>query len=187
MRSRQAQAVALVLLSALLLGAALTFILHLPDPLAQYRTADGGLRFFPAPKTYTTWEPVRSAYPTLAILGTIRDLPTAEHSVNAFSERHAQLLVLPNIDLLAPLRMLIGLFTSDAAASCVGGNCFWIGGTGSFSSGSHWATTSGGAACSCTPGSTDTVTFDGNSGGGTATQDNVSLTTGSVTVGVGTT
>src|SRR5438093_2402871 len=117
MRSRQAQAVALVLLSALLLGAALTFILHLPDPLAQYRTADGGLRFFPAPKTYTTWEPVRSAYPTLAILGTIYDLPQAP----AHGRTSVHVDGFPSIDILADLRnafgSVISLFVGGAAAS----------------------------------------------------------------------
>src|SRR5439155_2305887 len=137
-----------------------------------------------APKTYTTWEPVRSAYPTLAILGTDHDLPVGKSS--AFSERRVQSLVLPNIDLLAPLRWIVGLFVSNAAASCVGGNCFWIAGSGNFSDSTHWSLTSGGVTCVCTPGATDTVTFDANSGGGTATQDNVSFTSGSVTVGAGT-
>ncbi|HEX7962072.1 MAG TPA: hypothetical protein VF493_19290 [Terriglobales bacterium] len=59
-----------------------------------------------------------------------------------------------------------------ADAACAGGNCFWIGGTGTVdgtSDNGHWATSSGGASCACVPNTTDTVTFDGSSGTGTVT------------------
>lgn len=48
---------------------------------------------------------------------------------------------------------------------------FWVGGTGTWDSSSttHWAATSGGASGASVPGASDTVTFDGNSGGGTVT------------------
>ena len=48
---------------------------------------------------------------------------------------------------------------------------FWVGGTGTWdaSDTTHWAATSGGAGGQSVPGSGDTVTFDGSSGGGTVT------------------
>lgn len=48
---------------------------------------------------------------------------------------------------------------------------FWVGGTGTWdaSDTTHWAASSGGAGGQSVPGSTDTVTFDGSSGGGTVT------------------
>lgn len=78
------------------------------------------------------------------------------------------------------MRKLFGLFLLALAflapvpadAACSGGACFWIGGTGTVdgtSDNGEWATTSGGASCSCVPATTDTVTFDANSGGGTVT------------------
>src|SRR6266540_1820452 len=76
--------------------------------------------------------------------------------------------------------VLFGWWTGDASAACAGGNCFWIGGTGNFSDTTKWSTTSGGASCACTPGATDTVTFNAVSGAGTATQNNASFTSGAV-------
>lgn len=48
---------------------------------------------------------------------------------------------------------------------------FWVGGTGTWdaSDTTHWAASSGGAGGQSVPGSSDTVTFDGSSGGGTVT------------------
>jgi len=48
---------------------------------------------------------------------------------------------------------------------------FWVGGTGTWDSSTttHWAATTGGAGGQSVPGSADTVTFDGSSGGGTVT------------------
>lgn len=48
---------------------------------------------------------------------------------------------------------------------------FWVGGTGTWDgvSTAHWAATTGGATGASVPGAADTVTFDGNSGGGTCT------------------
>lgn len=48
---------------------------------------------------------------------------------------------------------------------------FWVGGTGTWdaSDTTHWASTSGGAGGASVPGSSDAVTFDGSSGGGTVT------------------
>lgn len=48
---------------------------------------------------------------------------------------------------------------------------FWVGGTGTWdaSDTSHWAATTGGASGASVPGTADTVTFDGSSGGGTCT------------------
>jgi hypothetical protein len=48
---------------------------------------------------------------------------------------------------------------------------FWVGGTGTWdgSTTTNWAATSGGAGGQSVPGSSDTVTFDASSGGGTVT------------------
>lgn len=48
---------------------------------------------------------------------------------------------------------------------------FWVGGTGTWDSSTttNWAATTGGAGGQSVPGSGDTVTFDGSSGGGTVT------------------
>jgi len=48
---------------------------------------------------------------------------------------------------------------------------FWVGGTGTWDAATttHWAATSNGAGGQSVPGSGDTVTFDGSSGGGTVT------------------
>ncbi len=50
-------------------------------------------------------------------------------------------------------------------------NRFWVGGTGTWDSGSaaHWALTSGAGGGQTVPGGSDVVTFDGASGGGTVT------------------
>ena len=48
---------------------------------------------------------------------------------------------------------------------------FWVGGTGTWdaSDTTHWATASNGAGGASVPGSSDAVTFDASSGGGTVT------------------
>ena len=49
---------------------------------------------------------------------------------------------------------------------------FWVGGTGNWSDNTnHWATSSNGSPGAALPTTLDTVTFDANSGGGTATLD----------------
>lgn len=72
----------------------------------------------------------------------------------------------------------------NADAACSGGNCFWIGGSGTIdgtSDNGHWAITSGGASCACVPNNTtDNLTFDGSSGTGTVT---VSMPGGTLTAG----
>jgi len=54
-------------------------------------------------------------------------------------------------------------------------NLYWIGGTGNYNDGNHWATTSGGPASGCIPTLYDNVFFDANSfsGGGQAVTINV--------------
>jgi hypothetical protein len=61
---------------------------------------------------------------------------------------------------------------------------FWVGGTGTWdnSTTTHWAATTGGAGGQSVPGSGDTVTFDGSSGGGTVTP-NYDMTVTSITMG----
>ena len=61
---------------------------------------------------------------------------------------------------------------------------FWVGGTGTWdnSTTTHWSSTSGGAGGASVPGSSDTVTLDGSSGGGTVTL-NYSPTILSITMG----
>src|SRR5689334_24115345 len=63
---------------------------------------------------------------------------------------------------------------------------FWVGGTGTWDSSdtTHWAATSGGAGGQSVPGSGDTVTFDGSSGGGTVTLNfGGTITVQSITMG----
>lgn len=60
---------------------------------------------------------------------------------------------------------------------------FWVGGTGTWdaSDTTHWAASSNGAGGASVPGSSDTVTFDGSSGGGTVTVSHASLSISSLT------
>lgn len=63
-------------------------------------------------------------------------------------------------------------------------NKFWVGGTGSWSDTTHWATSSGGAGSTGIPATGDAVTFDGASGGGVVTGDVVTgLSLASITAG----
>lgn len=61
---------------------------------------------------------------------------------------------------------------------------FWVGGTGTWDAAdtTHWAASSGGAGGESVPGASDTVTFDGSSGGGTVTPD-YDMTVVSITMG----
>jgi hypothetical protein len=61
---------------------------------------------------------------------------------------------------------------------------FWVGGSGDWDAATttHWAATSGGAGGQSVPGSSDTVTFDASSGGGTVTRS-VDVTVQSITCG----
>lgn len=64
---------------------------------------------------------------------------------------------------------------------------FWVGGTGTWdnSTTTHWSLSTGGAGGAAVPGSGDTITFDGSSGGGTVTVDTTinGLTFQSITSG----
>jgi len=104
--------------------------------------------------------PLNAQYPTIEYVGPWE--PTMK-------------LITPEVESIAPP-------VSPDVSNCTGGTCFWIGGTGNFSSTAHWAIVSGGVSCTCTPGSTDNVTFDAASGAGTATQDNASFTSAAVTM-----
>jgi len=61
---------------------------------------------------------------------------------------------------------------------------FWVGGTGTWDSSTttNWAASTGGGGGQSVPGSGDTVTFDGNSGGGTVTV-NTTVTISSLAMG----
>jgi hypothetical protein len=61
---------------------------------------------------------------------------------------------------------------------------FWVGGTGTWdaSDTTHWSATDGGGSGASVPGSADTVTLNGNSGGGTVTV-NTTVTVQSITCG----
>jgi hypothetical protein len=61
---------------------------------------------------------------------------------------------------------------------------FWVGGTGTWdaSTTTNWSATTGGAGGQSVPGSADTVTFDGASGGGTVTV-NTTVNVTSITMG----
>ena len=62
---------------------------------------------------------------------------------------------------------------------------FWVGGTGTWdaSDTTHWASSSGGAGGQSVPGSSDDVTLDGSSGGGTVTVSHATNTILSLTMG----
>src|SRR5437867_2046519 len=176
------------------------------DPLAQFRTADGHLSFpggaltadlqrllfpGPAPRDYTVWTPVRSAYPTLAIQGVKYDLPVAAHVPQPIKPLGTDSIKV-FLDALARIpKDILSFFMTDAAAadgtcgSATTNNCYWIGGTGNFSDTlSHWSSTTGpvGTPCLCTPAATNAIIFDANSGGGTATQNMAPFTSGPVTL-----
>lgn len=72
--------------------------------------------------------------------------------------------VLRNLFLAFAL-LVAGISSADAASR------FWVGGTGTWDAATttHWAATTGGAGGQSVPGSADTVTLDGASGGGTVT------------------
>lgn len=61
---------------------------------------------------------------------------------------------------------------------------FWVGGTGTWDNATttHWSTSTGGSGGASVPGSSDDVTFDGSSGGGTVTM-NYSPSVISITMG----
>jgi hypothetical protein len=63
----------------------------------------------------------------------------------------------------------IGFFSYASLAEAA--SRFWVGGTGNWdaSDTTHWAASSGGGGGASVPGSGDTVTLDGSSGGGTVT------------------
>ena len=88
---------------------------------------------------------------------------------------------------IAALALLIA---SPAWAVCGtgAGQCFWVGGTGTWdtSTTTHWASSTGGAGSVAVPISTSPVVFDAASGGGTVTVDtSISGSTfASITMGV---
>ncbi len=67
-----------------------------------------------------------------------------------------------------------GLFTWNAAAACSSGSpndCYWIGGTGSWSQTAHWSDSNGGATCNCAPRNGSNIWLTTSSGAGTITLD----------------
>lgn len=80
---------------------------------------------------------------------------------------------------LLVLALLLGAIAPADAASR-----FWVGGAGTWDGAdtTHWSATSGGAGGQSVPGSSDTATFDGSSGGGTVTV-NTTVTIQSLTCG----
>lgn len=137
----------------------------------------------PAPKNYTTYALAESAYPTLAWVGTIHDIPQAGPappnpvgSVSAFGDAIQRWLG-PMPDWGGMLQKASdwfwGLFTFNARAACGAGagTCYRLNVAGSWTASNSWSATSGGASCgaACVPASTDAVVFDGNSGTGTVT------------------
>ncbi|MBL4862371.1 MAG: hypothetical protein JKY09_05070, partial [Crocinitomicaceae bacterium] len=64
-----------------------------------------------------------------------------------------------------PILFALSLFTLFLSYNSSAADYYWIGGTGNWSDLSHWSTTSGGATdMVITPGTTDNVIFDNNSG-----------------------
>lgn len=87
--------------------------------------------------------------------------------------------------LILTLAILFCASSPAWAVNCAvaSGTCFWIGGTGTLdlaTDSAHWSNTSGGVTCSCEPLTTNTLTFDGSSGGGTVTV-NANITANGIT------
>ena len=74
------------------------------------------------------------------------------------------------IGMLVAVAGLLAIPTAKASG-CGGANRFWVGGTGVWSSTTHWSTASGGASGASVPDATNPVIFDASSGAGTATID----------------
>src|SRR2546425_8845809 len=209
MLDQRKAALSILLLATLLVGALLVFVVqdHAADPLAAYRTADGHITVpggkmtpelqrllfpGPAPTNYTVYLPdARDPHPTFRILGIVHQYSEFQSSFHPPSYAdNARIGGSLLARIAAPLwdgihgmaSDIFGFFTGAASAACTGGACFWIGGTGNFSDTTHWSLLSGGVTCVCTPGSTDTVTFNTNSGSGTATEDNASFTSGALSI-----
>jgi len=79
------------------------------------------------------------------------------------------------------LFLLALAFLAPSAANAA--SRFWVGGTGTWdaSDTTHWSATQGGAGGQSVPGTSDDVTFDGSSGGGTVTV-NATITVISLTM-----
>src|SRR6266571_1450155 len=202
-QSRIALVVALVLLAAVLVAVALVVL----DPIRQYVGVDGTITIRghvdqtlldyilhgPRPSRIEIYELVGDGRPTAhfvphvvydylpPIPGSSGSISGRLGSIQGFLSDAVRIIGGVVLDTIRTgIVSVFDFFTGDASAACTGGNCFWIAGAGNFSSTAHWATSSGGASCTCTPGATDTVTFDASSGAGTATQDNASFTSGAV-------
>lgn len=80
--------------------------------------------------------------------------------------------------------LIVALAVLFAADTAYAASRFWVGGTGTWdaSDTTHWAATSNGAGGQSVPGSSDTVTFDAMSGGGTVTV-NTTVTVQQITMG----
>src|SRR6185437_4318435 len=68
-------------------------------------------------------------------------------------------------------KFLIALFFLAFTTGANAASRFWVGGTGTWDNATttHWSASTGGAGGASVPAATDTVTFDGSSGGGTVT------------------
>lgn len=166
------------------------------DPLAEFRGSDGTLSIpggrltpelqsllFRSEFSYAeyTYAPVRSVYPTLAILGTESPFVSAPaRSTERVSVRLPQFNLAPILDSLARLLSMDWLVGNAAAA-----NRFLVLGdadctvTQIATDGGCWASTSGGTDIAGVPGAADAAIADANSGAGTGTQD-AAMTVGSL-------
>lgn len=68
-----------------------------------------------------------------------------------------------NNNFVAGQSVNLGNVTGWTITQASGIKLYWIGGSGSWSEGSHWSISSGGAPLLCIPTAADTVIFDGNS------------------------
>jgi hypothetical protein len=73
------------------------------------------------------------------------------------------------IQLVLPLVLLVTSFSAHAVGCTGTGNCYWVGGTGSVSDTTKWATASGGAVTGGLPSATDNCIFNSASSGASYT------------------
>ncbi len=65
---------------------------------------------------------------------------------------------------LLGIGLLACVWAAPAEAACAGGTCFVVAAGGNSSANTTWTLTSGGSACTCTPGTTDAVILDSLAG-----------------------
>ncbi len=183
---------------ALLVGSALVLLAQSdPDPLAEFRGADGGvtvtsgrftrelqrLLFGPGPSPVietTVWRPEQSPYPTASWTGQTFTRPNLNvytpqsRDIEAEKARAAE----TNVFFESITDAVKGFFSFDwlVGTASAADRFLVLGGAGCVTTTiatdiDCWSTTSGGAGGASVPGTADVALADANSGAGTGTQD----------------